>query len=491
MKAATSRSAPNKDMLFSILKHEWRNLTADNTVKIVTLLFLVLLGYGIYNNASWVRFQKDTLRAANGEEASRYAKAKRDIEKLNAGSMEISKYYDPRSPAIAGGIIASRYATLPPASFAISAVGQSDLYPYYFKVTQNGRQTFINNDEIENPMVLPIGRFDTAFVLIYLFPLLILALSYNVISQEKEQGTLAMVMSQPVALKRIVSGKIALRGGVILLPAIILSVAGFFLSGNSISNAGGIWRLGLWVLIVSLYGAFWFALAMLINSFGKSSSTNALALAGIWLMFVLLVPSIFNIVTTSIYPIPSRVEMIQAIRNASTDASSRGSNLLAKYYEDHPELAPGDGKLDSNDFYIKSVAVQSETESLTQPLMNKFDNQIYGQQKLVDRFRFISPSITMQAALNDLAGTGPHRYRSFLEQVNEYHLQWRNYFYPRILRKEKMSSDDYDSFPAFQFHEEPSGNILKRVAMGGGGLSLSIFLVSFVAIRRIRNYTLI
>src|SRR4030095_593469 len=105
------------------------------------------------------------------------------------------------------------------------SVGQSDLYPYYFKVSRQSKQTFVTNDEIENPTNLLAGRFDLSFVIIYLLPLLILALSYNLISAEREQGTLAMMMSQPVALRSFVAGKVGLRGIVVLLLAIGFSLA--------------------------------------------------------------------------------------------------------------------------------------------------------------------------------------------------------------------------------------------------------------------------
>ena len=40
-----------------------------------------------------------------------------------------------------------------------------------------------------------VGRFDLAFVTVYLLPLLVLALSYNVLSEEREQGTLARTLA--------------------------------------------------------------------------------------------------------------------------------------------------------------------------------------------------------------------------------------------------------------------------------------------------------
>ena len=72
--------------------------------------------------------------------------------------------------------------------------------------------------EIENPNRLLAGRFDLAFVIVFLYPLLILTLSYNMLSAEQEQGTLALTLSQPVSLRTLVSGKVLLRALVLLCP---------------------------------------------------------------------------------------------------------------------------------------------------------------------------------------------------------------------------------------------------------------------------------
>ena len=56
-------------------------------------------------------------------------------------------------------------------------------------------------------------------------------LSYNLLSQEKEQGTLALTMAQPVSLARLVVGKIIARGGALLSLTGVVTLAGLMISG--------------------------------------------------------------------------------------------------------------------------------------------------------------------------------------------------------------------------------------------------------------------
>lgn len=476
-------------MLTRIMKHEWRALAADRTLWAIVLLFAAIIGYGVYNGASWVRFQQATIDAARQEERDRHAKAKAEVAAIEQGGQPASPFSNPRFASVAAGRTGSRYATLPPAPLAGMAVGQSDLYPYYFKVSSQSKQTFAANDEIENPGNLLAGRFDLAFVIIYLYPLLILALSYNLISAEREQGTLQMMMSQPVGLRTFVTGKVGLRALVVLGLAMGFSLAGFLLSGANFSADGTWLRLLLWIAVVAAYGGFWFALAIVVNAFGRNSATNAMALAGLWLVFVLLAPALLNVAISSIYPVPSRVEMVQATRRASAEATAKGSQLLAKYFEDHPELTAG-GAIDPNDFYTRSIAVQSETERLIQPVVEHFDRQVMGQQRLVDRFRFLSPAIVTQSALNDIAGTSVARYRHFLSLVDEFHQSWRAHFNPRIVRKVQLRPDDYDQFPAYTFREEPVSAVAGRVLIGLLGLLPPALLIGWFGLRALRRYSM-
>lgn len=476
-------------MLTQIMQHEWRSLRAERTLWVIVPLFALVIGYSVYNGAAWVRFQQTTLDAAQQEERDRFAKAKAEVTTIAQGGQPSSPFANPRFASVAAGRTGPRYATLPPAPLAALSVGQSDLYPYYFKVSAQSKQTFATNDEIENPGNLLAGRFDLAFVIIYLYPLLILALSYNLISAEREQGTLQMMMSQPVSLRTFVTGKVGLRALVVLLLAIGFSLAGFLLSGVSFKAEGTGWRLLLWLGVVAGYGAFWFALCSAVNACGKSSATNALALAGLWLVFVLLIPALLNVAVTALYPVPSRVEMVQATRRAAA-AAAQGSQLLAKYFEDHPELTAG-GQADPNDFYTRSIAVQSETERLIQPVLAHFDRQVLGQQTLVDRFRFLSPAVVTQAALNDIAGTSVARYRHFLALVDEFHQGWRAHFNPRIVQQVLLSADDYDRFPAFAFREEPAGAMARRVVIGLSGLLALALPLGWLGLRALRCYQLV
>jgi hypothetical protein len=66
--------------------------------------------------------------------------------------------------------------------------------------------------------------------MIYLYPLAILALSFNMIAAEREAGALALVLSQPIRFRALVLGKLGVRALLvfscgILVPTVAALVA--------------------------------------------------------------------------------------------------------------------------------------------------------------------------------------------------------------------------------------------------------------------------
>lgn len=476
-------------MFSRILRHEWRLLTADGSLWLVIGIFAAAIAYGTFNGVRWVRFQQAAIAETAREEGGRFAAQDATIARLNAGELKLSPFADPRNPQTAGSRLGARYAVMPPAPLAALSIGQSDLLPYYFKVTSDSRENVTAGTELENPHRLLTGRFDLAFVLIYLYPLLVLALSYNLLSLEKEQGTLSLALSQPVSLATLAIAKLSIRFALFLVTLGVLAGLAATIAGIDLAADGAGARAWLWLGAVVAYGLVWFGLAVLVVSFGRPSSTNAMVLAALWLALVVLVPSFVNMGATTWYPVPSRVEMVQAVREASDEANQQGAALLARYYEDHPDLAVGGADQAMNDFNVIRVAVNADVEARVRPVLDRYEQQLAGQRRMVASLRLLSPAILMQDALNDLSGTGVERHQHFLQQVAQFHEQWRNHFVPLIFRKAQVAG--YAALPAFSFVEEPAGPALSRVAASLALMVAPAVVLGAFGLRRLKRFPVV
>jgi ABC-2 type transport system permease protein len=473
-------------MTFAILRHEWRGLRADATLWLLIVVFGLSIGYGVLNGARWVRFQTQAVADAQREEHERHAAREAEIQRINSTNAKVSPFADPRNPDAAGRRMASRYAAMPPAPLASLSIGQSDLLPAYFRMTLDSKETVLAATELENPDRLLTGRFDLAFVVIYLYPLLILALSYNLLSVEKEQGTLALALSQPLSLRTLLLAKVGLRALVFLVIVVGFALVTSVATGLRLASGSTFGLFAAWVVIVAAYGAFWFAIALAVTALGRSSSTNAMLLAGIWLLLTVLAPSALNLVTTTLYPVPSRVEMVQAFRVASEEANAESAKVLGRYYQDHPELVAGSPEQAMKDFYTLRVIVNEDVERRVRTVVERYDQQAAAQQQTIDRLRFLSPAILTQDALNDVAGSGTARHRHFRRQAETYHAAWRAFFVPKILQKAQL--DSYRDVPVFHYQEEASADVIGRAAISVIGLVLPTLAIGWLGLRGLRRY---
>jgi ABC-2 type transport system permease protein len=488
-------------MLTRIIRHEWRNLTADRTAWVVLLMFALVIGYALFKGHAWARHQQNTLAQMEQDEQERLGEIGRLITEEERKAAEEGKplaypTWGPRHPAYVGIYRGQRYAALPPAPLAPLAVGQTDVYPNHFKVSAGMKESFLIAQETESPFKLLAGQFDLAFVIIYFYPLLILALTFNLVASEKEDGTLRMLLSNRLRLRSIVLGKVAARASIVLSSAVLFSLAGFALSSTSF-DGGAISRLMLWGCAVIFYGAFWFALGVAINALGKSAATNALALAACYLAFVVVIPSLVNLGATTLYPVPSRIEFVNAMRAETQEANRQGSQLLARYFEDHPELArPQDttspySKTGEDDFAMLSMAKDELVARRMKPLLERFDAQLNHQHRLVNRFRYLSPAILMQSLLYEITGAGVERYQHFLRQVDRYHQNWRSYFSPRVFEKRALASGDLASLPQFQFTEEDVSAVTNRVLWPGLAMVMLTTLIGYAGLRAYRRFPVV
>ncbi len=472
-------------ILRTVLLNEWRLLAADRALRVVLGVFAVLFVYALANGMAWASFQERTVEAARTGNAERVQALEQELADIANGGQPSSPFRDPRAPNVLGGARGAHAAVLEPGPLTALAVGQSDLLPYYYDVSiYTNEASFQQNGEVENPLNLMVGRFDLAFVTVYLLPLLVLALSYNVLSDEREQGTLALTLSQPVSARDVVLAKLAFRAVLVVGLAAAVSLLGILATGGF----GSPGRVLLWCGTVTVYALFWFALAAWVNGLRRSSAWNATALVGAWLVLVVVLPAAVNIAAGLLHPLPSRVEMITAQREASNDAVNRRSELLARYLEDHPEMGgvvadqPGQAAL----AWAATDAVNRRLEEVTAV----HDARRADQLAVVRRYRFLSPALLAQEVLVDAAGTGDARFASFQSQVRGFADEWRQFFVPAILASERMDAGVLPEVPVFTFIDEGSADVARRALVPLlvlGGLVALVSAGAAVRLGRVRG----
>ncbi len=484
----------------AIVSHELRRLFRSGAFRSLLVLLAGAIAFAAWSGQRSIDRQAAGAQAAIAFEDGRLARMRADTERYQARVLAEGGEYQFASARHApgagpprgtnAGVVGSgtsKYVALPPTGLASFSIGQSDIQLSYLPVSMNPVMTVTRDIELENPINLMTGSFDIAFVVIFLLPLFILATSYDLLSGEKERGTLAMILAHPVSLGELMMSKIVAHAGILVLGVLAMGLMALFAVGSALDSAD-IWlRFGMWVAATLLYAFFWFALAVMVNVYGKSSAANGTILAGAWLALVVVAPALVSLLATTVHPAPSRMHLTTAARQAQTEAEKNRMARLDEYYYDHLELAP-EGSDRAMDFLTVAMANRNAVEKAVRPLYDEFQAQLNRQEALVQRFQFVSPAIMMQLALSEISGTGANRYEHFLDQAHDFHATWKEHFTVRFLQRHPLTPADYDQFPAFNYREEPLARVLVRQVPPLLGMTVLLSGALLIPLPGLRRY---
>lgn len=453
-----------------VAAQEIKVLSANRTWWAVLGLLVVLTVLAAINGSARVASLNEVGARLNQDEVGLQTSLKGAVTRYEASPTGDTPAVT--SPGNVGLSLLGHYAVIERGPLAALSVGQSDVQPAYYRVSAHPPHTFLSAAEIQNPLNQVSGSFDVAFVMIFVLPILIIAVSFDLMSQEKEGGVLALVAAQGVRLRDLILAKIAVRAGFILILLFLLVLVSGLIVGANLGDGAIVLQLAMWFAVLAAYAFFWFALALAINALNWPSVTNGVVLANIWLVFVVVLPSFVNVAASTLYPAPSRVELTTEMREATEIADKEAAAAREDYLFDHPELAGAGATPDA--FYIQVLATNAAVEKVVAPIQAEFDAQAQRREAAVAQLQYLSPAIAAQQALNALAQTGNETFADFTRQVLEFHNTWRGYFVGKIVKSERMTAAAFDSIPVFSY------DALDADTAVASAIPALVFLLAFV-----------
>jgi len=444
-------------MLTHIIRYELKTLLRSGWLWALAILILGFIGFASFNGYQKVAQRTEEITKAKEQLERSDAAMLKNIELIEKGEDTDLPYWRlPTEPTVVGARH-PRIAAMDAQPLAIIATGQSDMYSHFMQTSTYGYNFALDNTEISNPVQLLFGTFDLAFVFVFIIPLLIIAFTFDLLSKEQELGTLRVVASQPIDVAKWILQKMLFRFVIFALLSVV-----FFLLFVGIFTPQAFQDLTALMLVIGqilAYELFWFVLSSVVNIKINNSSKNAMVLIGCWLLMVLIIPVVANQIGTSLYPSPSRLTMLNEIREANRDIEKQQSEILNAYLREHPELASKDGGQDYS-FWHKYYASQDMLKEKIQPLIDDHQQALSDRQEVVNYLKYLSPAIIFQESFSKLAGSSAQDYNGYKDQVIAYTEKWRGHIIPLLFQGKKYSKSTHESRPVFQYTPTVYTNLL-------------------------------
>ncbi|MFO0960061.1 MAG: DUF3526 domain-containing protein [Isosphaeraceae bacterium] len=484
--ARPSRGPTRASALRTAALCEWRIVRGEPGWWAAVALVAVFVAYAAFNGRARVAERRRAVEAAHQDQSRRLDALSKLLARIERGEVPPpdAPYRDPRNAIYVGRGQGASVASLPDGPLAAAAIGLSDLYPQALKVSAGSKDAFLFVDEIENPAHLQGGGFDPAFVLVYVLPLFLLAAGYDVLSGERERGTLALTASTSAPLWSVLAGKLLVRAGGLAMSAIL--AIGLLLVPEALGRgAGGLPPLAALTLAIALYAAFWAAVCLFVNSFGRDSAFNAVALVIAWCVLLVIGPAMANAAAQVLFPAPARSDLILAVREAAIDVERDRDAAEARYREEHGgqrEVVAGDERT------RRTLDVTVAADARADAMLADQEARILRQRRFAERLAYGLPPCLMNDAVAELAGNGHTRWDDYLARVAAYHARWRDFFVSKARSGESLSAEDYGQFPRFDAASEASAasrGCIARVASSLAAIAAMTGVLAIASIRRL------
>lgn len=364
----------------------------------------------------------------------------------------------------------------PPSPLAFLAIGQRDLQPSALRVRLLGLHAQLYESESINPELAVPGRFDFAFVLVFLAPLFVIALMHDLVSSEREAGRLRLIASLPGSAADTWRRRVGLRYGLVWLAALLPVALGALVAG------AGVVSLGLVVLVASFYLAFWFGLAAWVAARTRSSAGSAAVLLACLVGLTMILPTLADAAIARLSPVSKGVELALAQRQAVHEGWDIPKPVtFEKFFRSHPEwkdTAPVTGRFHWKWYY----AMHQAGDDAVAADVTQYRASMAAREDWTARAGLLLASVNVQVLLHRLADTDLAGQLAYQDRIATYHGQLRRFFYPYLFEERAFTDADLARVPVYRHQAAPAALPLGQLA----ALALLALIVLGVGLRKLR-----
>lgn len=265
------------------------------------------------------------------------------------------------------------------------------------------------------------GLISPAGLIISLAPLIVFLLAFTLVAQDRERGTMRMALGAALHPRVIVHAKTlaiwAVTTGLLILPVTLLAMGTVL--GFGAAQADTLLRLFLWALLMSSYLALLAAVGVAVALRAGNARIALSALAGLWIVFALVLPRAASSAADALRPLPSSQKVRQEILDQapaywSAEAAQRQkAQLLAKYKVESLEQIP-------NPRMAELDLVERHSHQTFDRILGDFYRRVAAQDWLFSTFSVFSPAIAVQSLSAAVSGTDFTQHHHFITTSERY-----------------------------------------------------------------------
>ena len=394
---------------------EWKHFIRSPYKVIAIFLFILASVYGIHNSV--FLYQTQINEIAKIEE--RVSQERQEFVKKHLAedqsTLQNNNSRDYTSPYWALRQFPLYHFKKPSPSMVFS-IGQSEQYGFYKRITFNSSP--YDNDlseEIANPERLQMGTFDFSFALLFLLPLVLVILLFNIKSNEIEQGFMSLIEVQVTSRNSWIVARVGFYSFLALLMSYGLILYGSLLmtSPQPIKTS-----IASMMLYTFFYVLFWSTLFLLIIIKNKNLLSIILQMSFSFIMFAFVTPGIIHQLLSINYPVNLMTDLID-VRDQRQELYAQPHDVINSQLKIiYPQIE--NASIIDDSLKVKSVLSQS-IPALLNNIKKKnigiVEEEIQSKIDFVNKFNIVNPIVFFQNKINAVSETHYDNYQSYRNEI--------------------------------------------------------------------------
>ena len=399
----------------NILFVEWKHFIRSPFKVIALILYIIASVYGLHNGKNLYEKQSAELAKIN-EKAKEQILQNKAFYKEENPSPDDRPWVDLSIPdwAIWYTIV---YHLKAPSSALVYSIGQTEQYGFYKKVTyMSSPYDSDMTKEIANVERLGNNTLDFSFALIFLMPLILIILLYNLQSMEKEQGFIKLIEVQAGGKSKWLLLRCSFYVILCLAVTIGLILYGSILTNVITKNLSAFIDV---ILYSFLYLLLWSILYFILLRSGNTIIENALKMAGIWLLATFIIPASVNQWISIEKPANLMTDFIDASRDKKYEIYNQSDSIkMAGLFDLYPEIT--NSPIINNPEKV-NYAIRETTIALVNKLSKEFikhietDNNL--KNNMIEKSFFFNPISFFQNRFNSICETHYYNYQTYRNEI--------------------------------------------------------------------------
>lgn len=327
------------------------------------------------------------------------------------------------------------------------------------------------SDEV-NPYMSMFPALDVSLVLRIVFSALALLVAYNVISGEREQGTLKLILSGTIPRHQVLLGKLLAGLMILIVPVTVVFILALLhlLSFPMIELTTSDWAgIGLMYVASLIFISVMYNLGLFFSTLMRKSAISLILGLFAWVIFVAVIPSGSIYLATQICPLESE-EKLEAQRIlAAEEYRGKYRKVSGKFPHWRGPKSDADGAFGKGYTVVCATSClqdASKAYPLVKPLESNYGDSIWRielsyidsllkQNRLARNIARISPISVYDNVMSALAQSDLASFQFFMDNARAYRNETTDYI--------RSKTDNFSSYSYFTICNEEDGIIYEKM----------------------------